>query len=166
MNWKPEQIILTRLLWELKGATRVALGPGIPQLARPHLDGVEVIDLSLPQASPVQVDAAVVEAREISNSGDLLLSDEIKLQGVQSGRWLVATRHRSPDGRSRLVGRCSEPAQLEEKARTVITELAVVEISEVGFELKELAPGISSDDVRSSVDASLHVADDIRTMAL
>jgi acyl CoA:acetate/3-ketoacid CoA transferase beta subunit len=165
MNWKPEQIVLSRLLQELKGMNRVALGPGIPMLARPHLN-VEVIDLSSAREALVTVDAIVLDAEEVSELGDLVLRDGADCSGIQSDRWLVATRQLQSDGGMKLVEKCRRPAQIEKKAGLVITDLAVVEISAVGFELKELAPGTSSDDVRKTVAASLHVADDIRTMEL
>lgn len=165
MNWKPEQIVLSRLLQELEGLDRVALGPGIPMLARPHLNA-EVVDLSGSREGSITVDAVVMDAEEVSESGDVILRDGTDCSGVQSESWLVATLHLQPDGGLKLVEKCRRPPQVEKRAGLVITEMAVVEISEVGFELKELTPGTSSDDVRKAVAASLHVADDIRTMEL
>ena len=51
-----------------------------------------------------------------------------------------------------------------EQLNEIITELAVIQVEPFGFALREVAPGVSSDDVRHRVDASLHVADDLKVM--
>ena len=48
----------------------------------------------------------------------------------------------------------------------IITEMGVVEISQVGLVLKEVAPGVATDDIKMKTGASLHIADDIKLMEL
>jgi acyl CoA:acetate/3-ketoacid CoA transferase beta subunit len=45
-----------------------------------------------------------------------------------------------------------------------VTNLALLKIAQEGFVLKELAPGVSVDDVRSATGAPLSIAPDLKTM--
>jgi acetate CoA/acetoacetate CoA-transferase beta subunit len=49
-------------------------------------------------------------------------------------------------------------------AQTIITELGVMKIKEMGLVLTEVAPGISTDNVKNQTAASIHVNDDIKVM--
>jgi len=46
----------------------------------------------------------------------------------------------------------------------VVTDLAWMDISAKGFVLRELAPGLTIDDVKASTAAPLRVANDVREM--
>lgn len=48
----------------------------------------------------------------------------------------------------------------------VITDLAVLDVTDDGFLLRETAPDVTVDDVRAATAADLHVADDVGEMAL
>ncbi len=68
------QIIITRLLKEVQEGQTIALGPGIPQLIKPHLEAsIHVVDLT-PDTESQSVQLAVVEAEEVSQQGDFCLA--------------------------------------------------------------------------------------------
>jgi 3-oxoacid CoA-transferase subunit B len=46
----------------------------------------------------------------------------------------------------------------------VVTDLAWIDVDAEGFLLRELAPGLTVDDVRAATDAPLRVASDVREM--
>jgi 3-oxoacid CoA-transferase subunit B len=48
--------------------------------------------------------------------------------------------------------------------RTVVTDFAVIDIDAEGFLLREVAPGVTVDDVRHATAAALRVAADVREM--
>jgi acyl CoA:acetate/3-ketoacid CoA transferase beta subunit len=65
-----------------------------------------------------------------------------------------------------MVKKCTLTTQLSGKANLVVTELGVIRVTEIGFELVEISPGVGSDDIRMQVHASLHVADDVKGIQL
>src|SRR5262249_10346268 len=68
------------------------------------------------------------------------------------------------DGVPKLVERCTYPLTAARCVRTVVTDLAVIDIDADGFLLREVAPGVSVDDVRRFTAAPLRVAADAREM--
>jgi 3-oxoacid CoA-transferase B subunit len=80
-------------------------------------------------------------------------------------RVLVVMYHTTRDGAPKLLRRCTYPLTAVGCVTAVVTDLAVVEIDAEGFLLRELAPGVSADDVRACTDAPLRRAPDLRQMA-
>jgi 3-oxoacid CoA-transferase subunit B len=80
-------------------------------------------------------------------------------------RLLVLMFHATRDGRPKLVERCTYPLTAARRVRTIVTDLAVVDVAADGFVLREVAPGVRTDDVRALTGAPLRVADDVREMA-
>lgn len=162
-----EQIIATRVLAELKEASRVLLGPGMPEALIPYLaDNTCWLRPGKNGSSGGEVDVAVVEALEVSESGDLSIHGSFEVDHWKAKRWIVASPIERPDGGSLIVKSCRFPIQKKCCVDLIITDLGVIGVDKVGFELRELAPGTSSDHVRLKVRASLHVADDIKTIPL
>ena len=160
MKFGGEQVIVSRLIHELQGTRRVALGPGLPQQIIPLLaQDTDWVDIA--ETSDAAVDIAVVEALEVSEKGDLAVGAETIIGGLQAEKWIVAAPILRGDGETRIVRDCQFPVQKPGCVQLIVTELGVIEVGRVGFELRELVPGVASDDVRMKVRASLHVADDI-----
>jgi 3-oxoacid CoA-transferase len=84
---------------------------------------------------------------------------------VGAGRIVVLMFHLTRDGRPKLVRECTYPLTAERCVRTVVTDLAVVDVEAHGLVLREVAPGVTVDDVRALTDAPLRVARDVREMA-
>jgi len=81
-----------------------------------------------------------------------------------SARIVVVMFHATRDGEPKLLRRCTYPLTAIRCVATVVTDLAVIDIDGEGFLLRELAPGVSIDDVRRCTGAPLRVANDIREM--
>jgi 3-oxoacid CoA-transferase len=81
-------------------------------------------------------------------------------------RIVVIMFHQTRDGTPKLVGRCSYPLTAERCVATIVTDLAVIDVDDGSFLLRELAPGLSIDDVRGATGAPLRVASDVREMDL
>ncbi|HSR68467.1 MAG TPA: hypothetical protein VLU25_11030 [Acidobacteriota bacterium] len=160
----PERLIASRLQKELQDARRVGLGQGVPQSLKPMLpENVEVVDLN-GLASGGALDVVVVEAREVSPEGHLSADPSLNLDQVDARRWIAAMRQKDQNGQAKIVRRNRLPVSRPSCIQEIVTELAFIEVQPLGFVLREVAPGVSSDDVRHAVDASLHVADDLRVM--
>jgi 3-oxoacid CoA-transferase B subunit len=79
-------------------------------------------------------------------------------------RIVVVMFHLTRDGVPKLVERCSYPLTAPGCVATVVTDLAVVDVARDGFVLREVAPGVSVDDVRRVTAAPLDVAADVAEM--
>lgn len=79
-------------------------------------------------------------------------------------RVLVLMFHLTRDGSAKLVERCTYPLTAAACVTTIVTDFAVIDVDPEGFLLREVAPGLTVDDVRRSTAAPLRVARDIREM--
>jgi 3-oxoadipate CoA-transferase beta subunit len=64
--------------------------------------------------------------------------------------------HTTKDGRPRLVQRCNYPLTASGVVKRVYTNLAVLEVTPRGFEVLDMAPGLTLDALQSKTDAKLH----------
>lgn len=80
------------------------------------------------------------------------------------GRIIAMTYQREKNGASKLVDRLTYPPTALACVTAVVTDLAYFDVDADGFLLREVAPGLSVDDVRSATAAQLRVADDVREM--
>jgi 3-oxoacid CoA-transferase B subunit len=83
-----------------------------------------------------------------------------------AARIVVMMFHMTRDGAPKLVPACTYPLTAVRCVATVVTDLAVVDVGRDGFVLRELAPGVSVDDVRAVTAAPLVVAPDVHEMDL
>jgi acyl CoA:acetate/3-ketoacid CoA transferase beta subunit len=73
--------------------------------------------------------------------------------------------HTTKGGESKLVPECTYPITARGCVAHVVTNLALIEVAEgKGFVLRERAPGVSVDEIKSSTAGKLHVPDDVREM--
>jgi 3-oxoacid CoA-transferase len=81
------------------------------------------------------------------------------------GEIIVLMFHTTKSGESKLVAKCTYPITALACVSKVVTNLALIEVvRDRGFVLRELAPGISVDEVRRATAGPLHVASDVREM--
>ena len=80
------------------------------------------------------------------------------------GRLIVIMSHREKGGGSKLVPALTYPATACACVTDVVTDLAYVQVTRDGFVLREVAPGLTVDDVRAATGAPLRVPPDVREM--
>ncbi|PWC59444.1 acetate CoA-transferase [Azospirillum sp. TSH7] len=80
-------------------------------------------------------------------------------------RVIVAMQH-SAKGEAKIVERCALPLTSVRRVDLVVTDLAVIEPTDVGLVLKETAPGVTVEQVIANTGCELILAPDLRSMPI
>lgn len=122
------------------------------------------------------IQMTVLGAMEVAENGDIanwkIPGKMVKGMGgamdlvASSDNIIVAMMHTNKRGQSKLLKRCSLPLTGVSCVKKIVTNLAVLEIGEKGFVLKERAPGVSVEDIQAATEGKLIIEGDIPEMKI
>ncbi|SHJ90047.1 CoA transferase subunit B [Epilithonimonas mollis] len=121
-----------------------------------------------------KVDLTILGAMEVSENGDIanwkIPGKMVKGMGgamdlvASAENIIVAMMHVNKAGESKILKQCTLPLTGVNCVKKVVTELAVMEITDKGFKLLERAPGISVEDIIKATEAELIIEGEIPEM--
>jgi 3-oxoacid CoA-transferase subunit B len=126
------------------------------------------------------MDAAVMGALQVSEKGDFAgwnnpergLPEHIGNIGgsmdlaVGAKKVIIAMMHTTPEGELKIVRKCTYPLTAVGVVKLIVTDLAVIEVTPKGLVLKEVAPGLTAEDVQSVTEPKLIISPDLKEMQL
>ena len=120
------------------------------------------------------IQLSVLGAMEVAENGDIanwkIPGKMVKGMGgamdlvASSENIIVAMTHTNRAGKSKLLKNCTLPITGVSCVKKIVTDLAVIQITEQGFKLLERAPGVSVEEIISATEADIIVSGEIPIM--
>jgi 3-oxoacid CoA-transferase subunit B len=121
------------------------------------------------------INIAILGGMEVAENGDLanwmIPGKMIKGMGGAmdlvhgAKRIIVIMEHVNKSGESKILKECTLPLTGRGVVDRIITDRAVMDVTDEGLVLREVANGFSVDDIKSSTAADLIVHDDVKLEA-
>ena len=142
------------------------------------LDGAVLFDsaTSFAMIRGQHVQLTVLGAMEVSENGDIanwkIPGKMVKGMGgamdlvASADNIIVAMMHTNRAGESKILKQCTLPITGVNCVKKVVTNLAVLEVTNNGFKLLERAPGVSVEEIKNATQAKLIIEGEVPEMNL
>jgi 3-oxoacid CoA-transferase B subunit len=121
-----------------------------------------------------RIDVTVMGAYEVAENGDFA---NWKMAGQPGGgiggamdlaacakHVFIAMEHQTRDGKPRLVERCAIPVTARRVVDLVVTNFGLFEITPDGMALREIAPGVTVDELKATTGCNLVIPREVPTV--
>ena len=121
------------------------------------------------------INVSVMGAFQVSEKGDLanwaMPDKELTIGGsmdlaMGSERVIAVLEHTTKDGQYRILKECSYPLTALESVNLIVTDIAVIEVTDQGLVLKEFAPGWTPEEIQNLTEPRLLIDPDCQEITL
>jgi 3-oxoacid CoA-transferase subunit B len=139
--------------------------------------GMSVFDstISFGMIRGKHIDITILGGLQVSEKGDLAnwripgrtggMGGAMDL-ALGSKKVIVTMEHTTKEGQPKVVRQCTYPLTARECVNLIITDVAVIEVTQPGLLLKEIAPGWTVDEVQQLTEPKLIVDPDLKNIEL